>query len=123
MTRIPCMLPSDIVKVPVLHQCPSNMSKRRWDWMQSLPFGIIIFGNSNLGNMPVPTCIAESDLDGDMFCVCWDVEIVTNLKTPPLHIPPGDGDNEKSNILNVVPAMDSYQKLKKWLPTYPTSWR
>ena len=80
-TRMPCITPSDIVKVPILRSRPSVMSLQDWEWLKNIPFGMIIFGNSIPGNRPLPNCVAEGDLDGDLYFVCWSNEIITSVSS------------------------------------------
>jgi hypothetical protein len=50
---------------------------RDWDSLNARHFGDIYFGH---GVVPLPNLIADGDLDGDLYFVMWDTEIVKSVK-------------------------------------------
>mmetsp|Transcript_91349 Transcript_91349/g.293393 ORF Transcript_91349/g.293393 Transcript_91349/m.293393 type:complete len:161 (+) Transcript_91349:1377-1859(+) len=62
------------------------MSEETWQWLCSLPFGAIMF--SSRGSTPIPAILADGDLDGDWYFVCWDVALVESVRPRP----PAAGD-------------------------------
>ena len=57
------------------------MSTIQWEHLKSRSFGEIIFSNksSNDDGIGLPTLINDGDLDGDLYYVCWDENIVQNV--------------------------------------------
>jgi hypothetical protein len=80
VTRSPCIHPSDGRMLPNLTTKPVAMSTKDWEWLNELPFGAIIFSGAEEGMKPLPTFIANGDLDGDLYFVCWDAEILGHVK-------------------------------------------
>lgn len=56
-----------------------QMPVDHWAWLKSLAFGGIFFGNSVAGEKPMPARIANGDLDGDLYFVCWNEEILSHI--------------------------------------------
>ena len=83
VTRYPCMELDDGHMLPVVTSKPRNMSNSLWSWLNTLHFGVIIFGNSINGRRPLPHTIANGDLDGDLYFVCWNAEILSRIQ--PVH--------------------------------------
>ena len=79
VTRSPCLVPKDGRVLPHLSEKPAMMSDENWDWLNELPFGAIIFSNASAGMKPLPTHMANGDLDGDLYFVCWSKEILSQL--------------------------------------------
>jgi hypothetical protein len=63
---------------------PDHMSDVDWDWLNELSFGCIIFSNPRKGMMSMPERIAGGDLDGDLYLVCWDENILSYMNAEPL---------------------------------------
>jgi hypothetical protein len=80
ITRSPCIRASDGKKIKVMTTKPSSMSDESYNILRSLPFGLIIFGFPPDKMKAIPELIAEGDLDGDRFFICWDMEILKHLK-------------------------------------------
>lgn len=80
ITRSPCIRASDGKKINVMTTKPPSMSDESYSFLTSLPFGLIIFGFPTDKMKATPELIAEGDLDGDRFFVCWDANILTYLK-------------------------------------------
>jgi RNA dependent RNA polymerase. len=80
ITRSPCMKADDGRLVKVLREKPESMSVADFDWLNSLSFGVVIFGFPKEGFMPIPEQIADGDLDGDRYFCCWDQSILECIK-------------------------------------------
>mmetsp|Transcript_19622 Transcript_19622/g.40030 ORF Transcript_19622/g.40030 Transcript_19622/m.40030 type:complete len:128 (-) Transcript_19622:1694-2077(-) len=63
---------------------PRGMSDQNWNWLRSLSFGAVVFGNPEKGHRPLPEIIANGDLDGDIYFVCWDTVILSYIKAEPI---------------------------------------
>jgi ribosomal protein L24 len=79
ITRFPCTEALDARVLPVIKKRPPQMSVPDWNSLRELAFGGIVFGNSAKGNLPLPTMIANGDLDGDLYLVCWSKDMVDAL--------------------------------------------
>lgn len=79
VTRSPCVRAQDGRLLKTMITRPRCMSSVTWDWLQDLSFGAIIFSTAGNG-MPIPMICAEGDLDGDLYFVCWDENIICSLK-------------------------------------------
>jgi hypothetical protein len=55
------------------------MTKEAYEWLNKMPFGIVIFGFPNPGCKPAPVLIANGDLDGDRYFCCWDKTILKHI--------------------------------------------
>ena len=80
ITRSPVIKASDGHMVQVLRRCPESMSAANFEWLQKLPFGAVIFGFPEEGMLSMPERIANGDLDGDRYFVCWEKEILKHIK-------------------------------------------
>lgn len=83
VTRCPCMVQEDGKLLPVLRSKPTGTDQLDWDFLNSFAFGAIIFGNSRPGFQALPTTIANGDLDGDLYFLCWHKEIVEHIEALP----------------------------------------
>jgi hypothetical protein len=66
------------------------MSEDQWQWLLARPFGAIMFSTAGGDkNPPIPAICADGDLDGDLYLVLWDKEIVRNIneRDPVVPIP------------------------------------
>ena len=84
VTRSPCAKASDARMTPMVTSKPDGMAQLDWDWLNSLPFGAIIFANPKKGIEPLPAQIASGDLDGDRYFILWDRVILQQVKTDPI---------------------------------------
>lgn len=84
VTRSPCTKVSDARMLPMVTNKPASMIQCDWKWLNTLPFGAIIFANPNKGNEPLPAQIANGDLDGDRYFLCWNEDILKQVKTDPI---------------------------------------
>ena len=81
ITRAPAINTSDGRLLPVLSQRPAAMSQRKWDWLLQLPFGAVVFSTAGEeGDVPLASTIADGDLDGDLYLVCWEPTILGHIK-------------------------------------------
>ena len=53
----------------------------------SLPFGAVAFSSEGSG-APLPSTVADGDLDGDLYFVCWDQTLLAHLTPLPPPPPP-----------------------------------
>lgn len=103
VSRSPATEVSDGRVVELVNTKPFNMSQANWDWLGSLPFGAIMFGNPEKGYRPLPECIANGDLDGDWYFVFWSEALLQHIHAIPFI------DNELSLPAKVdVPASVVY---------------
>jgi hypothetical protein len=103
VTRSPCMEAEDGRVIEVVKTKPDDMESAEWEFLQSLTFGALIFGNPRPGDraMPeliaggdldgdlyfdraTPELIAGGDLDGDLYFVCWDQAILDDFHPIPI---------------------------------------
>ena len=99
VTRSPCIVPENGRVLPHLSEKPAMMSDENWEWLNELPFGAIIFSNASEGMKPLPTHMANGDLDGDLYFVCWSKEILSQLYDvePIDDVPDDDPSNPSIN--------------------------
>lgn len=81
VTRSPCLKPADGRMLPVVTERPPAMDPHDWEWMLQLQFGAVIF--SGLGGAwlrPIPADLANGDLDGDHYFMCWDEALLAHVR-------------------------------------------
>jgi hypothetical protein len=61
------------------------MSKEHRDLLDSFPFGCIIYANPKAGETPMPVLIADGDLDGDLYFICWNERILRQIQASPMN--------------------------------------
>ena len=88
VTRSPCLEAKDGRVIKVVRTKPDEMANDDWDFLQSLTFGALIFGDPRPGHRPLPELIAGGDLDGDLYFVFWDEAILFEIRRIPI------GDDE-----------------------------
>jgi hypothetical protein len=77
ISRYPMTESSDGITLSLVKEKPPSMSTRSWDFLCSMKFGAVVFGNPPPGGgLALPERIAQGDLDGDEYFVCWDPKIV-----------------------------------------------
>jgi transcription antitermination factor NusG len=81
ISRFPCTEAADGRLLPVVRSKPVGMSDSTWEWMSLLHFGVVIFGNPSPGCVPLPQTVANGDLDGDLYFVCWNEAILSSIDT------------------------------------------
>uniref|UniRef100_A0A7S3PZY2 RNA-dependent RNA polymerase n=1 Tax=Chaetoceros debilis TaxID=122233 RepID=A0A7S3PZY2_9STRA len=79
ITRNPCIKTSDGCLLKVVTAKPIDMSDEDYEWLKTLAFGNVIFGFPTKGKKPIPEMIANGDLDGDRYFVCWDAKILSGI--------------------------------------------
>jgi len=80
VTRTPCTEVQDSLILPIVQHQPKEMSQGNWNFLCSLQFGVIIFSSPKSKNTPsLPEQISNGDLDGDLYFVCWDEQIMRSL--------------------------------------------
>ena len=84
VTRSPCIKCTDGKMITLITHKPENMSEEEFNFLQSLPFGAIIFAFPREGCKPLPELIASGDLDGDRYFVCWEEEIISKIQAEPI---------------------------------------
>ncbi|KAL3778522.1 hypothetical protein ACHAW5_005648 [Stephanodiscus triporus] len=84
IARSPSLLATDGRVIKLVKTKPDEMENDDWDFLQSLTFGAVIFGNPKTGNRPLPELIAGGDLDGDLYFTCWDETIVSQIRRIPI---------------------------------------
>ncbi|KAL3939751.1 MAG: hypothetical protein SGBAC_005577 [Bacillariaceae sp.] len=99
VTRFPCYARDHGRKFRAITQKPHRMSDADWEWLNNdFSFGVIIFSNPRPGKLSIPERIANGDLDGDLFLVCWDKEVVDSIKATPLVDEPAEDDGKLSTV-------------------------
>ena len=83
VTRSPCIKKTDGKMLKVVTKKPEAMSDEDFEFLQSLSFGTIIFAFPNDGMKAIPELIANGDLDGDRYFVCWNKEILEHIQAEP----------------------------------------
>ena len=84
IARSPSVEPGDGRVVKIISSKPATMSQEDWEWLNSLHFGAIIFANPKEGQRPLPEIIADGDLDGDLYFVCWDKKLLACINPLPI---------------------------------------
>ena len=86
VTRSPCLEAADARKLPmVVTSKPSGMSLENWNFLEGLSFGSVIFANPKPGEAPLPVMIADGDLDGDLYFICWHQNVLEHAHILPLN--------------------------------------
>lgn len=98
VTRSPCVKYDDGRILEQIRTQPESMSDDDWAWLNRIYFGCIIFSNPRQDMMSMPERIAEGDLDGDLYLVCWDEEILSCMNAAPLPAIPEKDSGELSTI-------------------------
>lgn len=63
ITRSPALLAEDMRMVKLMTTKPDSMSDEDFEFLNSLKLGVVIFGFSLKGFLPIPECISGGDLD------------------------------------------------------------
>jgi hypothetical protein len=84
VTRSPCLEPRDGRLIRLVTTKPAGMTVEDWDWLHSLHFGALVFANPNKGQRPLPELIADGDLDGDLYFVCWNQLLLSHVHPIPI---------------------------------------
>lgn len=82
ITRSPSLMPEDVKLVKLMKTKPESMSQVDYEFLNRLKFGIIIFGFSDEGTLPIPECISGGDLDvSDEFLIYTKKQILQRSKS------------------------------------------
>ena len=76
VTRSPCTSAEDGRLLPVVTQQSDGMASRDWEILSSRVFGDIVFPSQGVA---LPQALSEGDVDGDLYWVCWDANIVQSM--------------------------------------------
>jgi RNA dependent RNA polymerase len=79
VTRSPCLRQDHGRLLRTVTRQPCDMPDEDWEFLNLLPFGSIIFSRPRAGSMSMPERIASGDLDGDLYLICWDTVIVSQM--------------------------------------------
>lgn len=96
ITRFPCVKASDGRLVEVMRSKPDDMTESDYNWLRSLPLGVVIFGLPRNGCLSIPQQIANGDLDGDRYLICWDLTILEHIQAEKI-IDVIDEDNKEND--------------------------
>ena len=101
VTRDPCTEPRDgqVLKRIVVRPC--GMSQEKWNELCSWHFGVIIFAKPDPEDVPIPEIIANGDLDGDLYLVLWDSQILAEVDERLSLEEPGDQAQNASDDKNI----------------------
>jgi hypothetical protein len=106
VTRFPCVKAADGRVLPLVTTRPQSMLASQWAWLQTLPFGMLLF--SVRGERPLPDICGAGDLDGDRYFACWDEELVLpNLTVRPPTAKPRPGGASKPARPAARPSAES----------------
>ena len=98
-TRSPCYAYEHGRKITTVTEKPKEMALEDWKWLtHELNFGVIIFSNPRPGMKSIPERIANGDLDGDLYLVCWDKTILSAMKAVALKDEESDDDGNLSTV-------------------------
>ena len=79
VSRSPAVVPGDAKLLSVLAEKPNGMSDGDWNMLCNYKWGTIIFGTPRISSTPLPCIIADGDLDGDLYFICWDKQIISHF--------------------------------------------
>lgn len=102
VTRFPCVKPTDGRLLPLVSERPQSMLASQWEWLQRLPFGLLVF--SVRGQRPLPEICGDGDLDGDLYFACWD-ETTVLAKLSPRSPSPNPRTLHKPQLAGTAPAV------------------
>ena len=108
VTRSPSVKAPDPKMVPMVTSKPPAMSQEDWDLLLALPFGAVIFANPKKGTHPLPAQIASGDLDGDLYFICWNSELLQHITTDPLEEVFLEEEGEEEKIGTRVHSCDNW---------------
>jgi hypothetical protein len=83
VSRSPALEPEDGRMIPVITTKPVTMGAKEWEWLQTLHFGALVFANPRMGQRPLPELIADGDLDGDLYFICWERNLLSHIDALP----------------------------------------
>jgi hypothetical protein len=101
VTRSPCLRHDHGRLLPTVTTQPRDMSLADWEFLNSLPFGSVIFSRPRAGSMSMPERIASGDLDGDLYLICWDFALLSCMNNVDAMV---DQPIEDDGVLKTVPS-------------------
>ena len=93
ITRYPCTEKEDGKLIDTVISQPEEMSNDNWSFLQSIPFGAVVFGPSS-SSESLPEQISNGDLDGDLYHVFWDPIMIGLLKERSLVVQHDNNTND-----------------------------
>lgn len=82
-TRNPCTEIGDSLVLPRVTKRPAEMNIEDWKMLCGIHFGIVMFGKPKDRNaLSIPARLAGGDLDGDLYLLLWDQEILSYIDYP-----------------------------------------
>eukprot|EP00977_Amphora_coffeiformis_P027714 scaffold34636_cov171-Amphora_coffeaeformis.AAC.1 len=97
ITRSPCREPDDGRMLPMISKRPTGMSQEHWEELNDLPFGSVVFANPKPGMKSLPPFVANGDLDGDLYFICWDAIVLSFLVATPVPEEPAESDDGEAH--------------------------
>jgi hypothetical protein len=82
VTRFPCTQASDGKLLPQVNRKPPSMTTQHWEHLYNIHFGLVVFGPPKPGESQIPLQIADGDLDGDLYLVIWDQQLLSFMTDP-----------------------------------------
>jgi hypothetical protein len=77
-TRFPCTEIGDSLVLPRVTKRPAKMNIKDWKMLCGIHFGIVIFAKPKDPNaVSIPARLAGGDLDGDLYLLLWDQDILS----------------------------------------------
>lgn len=76
--RNPCTEKTNGKLLKVITSRPNGMSSKAWNYLDSIPYGLLVFGQSSTSRS-LPEQIGNGDLDGDSYHVLFDATIVKKI--------------------------------------------
>ncbi len=116
VTRSPCLKFDHMKVLKVVKKKPEAMTEETFNWLQSLPFGVLIFAFPSQGMKPIPQNIAGGDLDGDRYFVCWDKEILRYVRAESYKEVPIEIVEEKDVTMKTI-KQDGLSNDMDWFQT------
>jgi hypothetical protein len=136
ISRYPMTEASDGRVVPIVKEKPAAMSTSDWEFLSKKKFGAVLFGAPPPGQPSMPETIAQGDLDGDDYFICWDPIIVQDalIGDPPViasknnnsrRATPPDEEDDSWWIRTVefMVDMESRKRSQRLISALHTMWR
>lgn len=83
VTCKPCLEPREVRMIEVITTKPVDVSQAVWDWLGALHLSSPIFANKT-GQRSLLKLIGNGDLDGDLYFVCWEKSMLSQLCRLPI---------------------------------------
>ena len=91
------------------------MEQEQWEYLASRPLGEIIFHNKKpfSEGIGLPMMTGEGDLDGDLYFICWDENIILHYSNPMTQDTNDDESEDSSQAFTFLD--DNYEPDDDWL--------